>query len=280
MTTLIFFYSPTKLRMNLKKREFILKESSGSDVELREVPEPQTHIEMEQEPQVDTLNVQPMVQGTHTIQTCTQEVSSHPGDGGTEGHLDRTRKVAIDAFRLINPQTMMLGQEPRQTTSNLGHPNKPSIQLSFLQMLLALIHGLNRLYYSIAINYRKNELEEKMLLNLHKKKWTNGLTLRLFETHSKTNEQTVQEMLNLAIKYNKEVQEEDELPPEKLAIANVGRQDAKKHLEEHVSNLMSSNIVQSSDSGYHARHSCVLVSALLSRLQYCRLFSSRKIMSL
>ncbi|RYR36265.1 hypothetical protein Ahy_A10g051264 isoform A [Arachis hypogaea] len=145
-------------------------------------------------------------------------------------------KVVIDAFRLINPQTMMLGQEPRQTTSNLGHLNKPSIQ--------ALIHGLNRHYYSIAINYRKNELEEKMLLNLHKKKWTDGLTLQHFDTHSKTNEQTVQEMLNLAVKYNKAVQEEDELPPEKLAIANVGRQDAKKHLEEHVSNLMSSNIIQ------------------------------------
>ncbi|PIA34556.1 hypothetical protein AQUCO_03700087v1 [Aquilegia coerulea] len=145
-------------------------------------------------------------------------------------------KVVIDAFRLINPQTMMLGQEPRQTTSNLGHLNKPSIQ--------ALIHGLNRHYYSIAINYRKNELEEKMLLNLHKKKWTDGLTLQRFDTHSKTNEQTVQEMLNLAVKYNKAVQEEDELSPEKLAIANVGRQDAKKHLEEHVSNLMSSNIVQ------------------------------------
>ncbi|KAI6704368.1 hypothetical protein NL676_007330 [Syzygium grande] len=65
----------------------------------------------------------------------------------------------------------MLGQEPKQTTSNLGHLNKPSIQ--------ALIHGLNRHYYSIAINYRKNELEEKMLLNLHKKKWTDGLTLNL-----------------------------------------------------------------------------------------------------
>ncbi|GAB2267376.1 multicatalytic endopeptidase [Dionaea muscipula] len=145
-------------------------------------------------------------------------------------------KVVIDAFRLINPQTMMLGQEPRQTTSNLGHLNKPSIQ--------ALIHGLNRHYYSIAINYRKKELEEKMLLNLHKKKWTDGLTLQRFDVHSKTNEQTVQEMLNLAVKYNKAVQEEDELPPEKLAIANVGRQDAKKHLEDHVSNLMSSNIAQ------------------------------------
>ncbi|CAM6087310.1 unnamed protein product [Calypogeia fissa] len=145
-------------------------------------------------------------------------------------------KVVIDAFRLINPQTMMLGQEPRQTTSNLGHLNKPSIQ--------ALIHGLNRHYYSIAINYRKNELEEKMLLNLHKKKWTDGLTLQRFDNHAKSNENTVQEMLELAVKYNKAVQEEDQLSPEKLAIANVGRQDAKKHLEDHVSNLMSSNIVQ------------------------------------
>jgi hypothetical protein len=34
------------------------------------------------------------------------------------------------------------------------------------------------------------------------------------------------------IKHNKTVEEEEELPPEKLAI------------EEHVSNLMSSNIVQ------------------------------------
>ena len=42
-------------------------------------------------------------------------------------------KVVIDAFRLINPQTMMLGQEPRQTTSNLGHLNKPSIQVSACQ---------------------------------------------------------------------------------------------------------------------------------------------------
>ncbi|VVA89766.1 unnamed protein product [Arabis nemorensis] len=145
-------------------------------------------------------------------------------------------KVVIDAFRSINPQTIMLGQEPRQTTSNLGHLNKPSIQ--------ALIHGLNRHYYSIAINYRKNELEEKILVNLHKKKWADGLNLKRFDTHSKTNEQTVQEMLSLAVKYNKTVQEEEELSPEKLAIVNVGRQDAKKHLEEHVSNLMSSNIVQ------------------------------------
>lgn len=130
-------------------------------------------------------------------------------------------KVVIDAFRLINPNMMVslswikfckinlennriwkntiflqvLGQEPRQTTSNLGHLQKPSVQ--------ALIHGLNRHYYSISINYRKNELEQKMLLNLHKKTWMDGLTLAEYSEHSKLNENVVQEMLELAKNYNK-----------------------------------------------------------------------------
>lgn len=126
-------------------------------------------------------------------------------------------KVVIDAFRLINPNMMVstlvtimscnslhlillyqlqvLGQEPRQTTSNLGHLQKPSVQ--------ALIHGLNRHYYSISINYRKNELEQKMLLNLHKKTWMDGLTLAEYSEHSRLNENIVSEMLELAKNYNK-----------------------------------------------------------------------------
>lgn len=99
-------------------------------------------------------------------------------------------KVVIDAFRLINPQLMMMGQEPRQTTSVVGHIRKPSIQ--------ALIHGLNRHYYSINIDYRKNELEEKMLMKLHTKKWTQGLAVRDFTEHSKANEKTIAGMLDLA----------------------------------------------------------------------------------
>ncbi|KAI3859473.1 hypothetical protein MKW92_027242 [Papaver armeniacum] len=130
-------------------------------------------------------------------------------------------KVVIDAF----DQSSNHDVGTRATTDNIKR---------WISQQAALIHGLNRHYYSIAINYRKNELEEKMLLNLHKKKWTDGLTLQQFDSHSKTNEQT--EMRSLATKYNKAVQEEDELSPEKFAIANVGRQDAKKHLEGHMNN--------------------------------------------
>lgn len=92
-------------------------------------------------------------------------------------------KVVIDAFRLINPHAVISGREPRQTTSNIGHINKPSIQ--------ALIHGLNRHYYSIAVNYRKTELEQSMLMNLHKRNWTEGLKLRDFNVHKEANEKAI-----------------------------------------------------------------------------------------
>ena len=68
-----------------------------------------------------------------------------------------------------------------------------------------------------------------------------GLTLQDYSEHCKHNESVVKEMLELAKNYNKAV-EEDKMTPEQLAIKNVGKQDPKRHLEEHV--LMTSNIVQ------------------------------------
>jgi len=147
-----------------------------------------------------------------------------------------TGKVVIDAFRLINPNMMVLGQEPRQTTSNLGHLQKPSIQ--------ALIHGLNRHYYSIPIKYRMNEREQQMLLNLHKKSWMEGLTLQNYNNHSCLNEDTVKGILGLAQAYNKSLEEEEKMTPEQLAIKNVGKLDPKRHLEDKVEVLMTANIVQ------------------------------------
>ncbi|KNC78968.1 26S proteasome non-ATPase regulatory subunit 14 [Sphaeroforma arctica JP610] len=145
-------------------------------------------------------------------------------------------KVVIDAFRLINPQMILMGQEPRQTTSNIGYLNKPSIQ--------SLVHGLNRHYYSISIASRKNELEQQMLMNLNKKTWTDGLALTCYETHSEENAKTVERMLELAKMYTTAVEEEDSLTEEQMAVRNVGKQDPKRHLEEQVSILMTNNIGQ------------------------------------
>ena len=60
----------------------------------------------------------------------------------------------------------------------------------------------------------------------------------------KSNGKIMKEMLDLSKKYNKILQDEQKTPPEKLAILNVGKIDAKRRLEENVEKLMTSNIVQ------------------------------------
>ncbi|TLS30004.1 hypothetical protein PpBr36_02679 [Pyricularia pennisetigena] len=144
-------------------------------------------------------------------------------------------KVVIDAFRLINPQSLMLGQEPRQSTSNLGHLNKPSIQ--------ALIHGLNRHYYSININYRKTALEENMLMNLHKQVWTESLQMDDFRTQGQNNKERLDRLVSLSEGYEKRVKEETELTKDQLKTRYVGKLDPKKHLEDVGQQLIEDNIV-------------------------------------
>ncbi|KRY40957.1 26S proteasome non-ATPase regulatory subunit 14 [Trichinella spiralis] len=145
-------------------------------------------------------------------------------------------KVVIDAFRLINAQTILAGHEPRQTTSNLGHLKKPSIQ--------ALIHGLNRHYYSISINYRMNELEAKMLESLHKHTWITGLQMDTFSNTRRKNLVWCKTIADCAKSYKKALEEEEKMTPEQLAIKNVGKKDPKRHLEETVDAMLDYNILQ------------------------------------
>ena len=146
-------------------------------------------------------------------------------------------KVVIDAFRLINPQLVMRGLEPRQTTSNIGYLNKPSIT--------ALLHGLNRHYYSIAINYRKNDLEQSMLLNLHKQKWVTGLRVEDFEHRDSENLKLMKEIVGLTETYNKWIQEEMKKTKQEMEVSTVGKIDPKKRIENNVETLMTSNILSS-----------------------------------
>jgi 26S proteasome regulatory subunit N11 len=145
-------------------------------------------------------------------------------------------KVVIDCFRLINPQLLMLGHEPRQTTSNIGHLHKPSIQ--------ALIHGLNRHYYSIVIDYRKNELEEQMLMNLGKSSWSDGLKVTPFPEHAEFNVQQIDKFVKLSEQYQERIKAEENKSEQQVLVDNVGKIDPKRHLEAAVGDLMTANIIQ------------------------------------
>ena len=148
-------------------------------------------------------------------------------------------KVVIDAFRMIAGQNSFMAMsatEPRQTTSNIGFLKKPTIQ--------ARIHGLDRHYYSLVIDWRKNDLEEQMLMNLNKKDWSTGLLLQRFEDHQKTAEKSLEKIVRLSKDYVERVKEEEGHSLEEIEVMNVGKVDPKRHLENDVHELMASSILQ------------------------------------
>ncbi|AMD22344.1 HGR005Wp [Eremothecium sinecaudum] len=144
-------------------------------------------------------------------------------------------KVVIDAFRLISPATVVRNQEPRQTTSNVGLLNKPNIQ--------SLIHGLNRHYYSLNIDYHKTSAETNMLMNLHKEQWQSGLKMHDFKVKEHNNLEATKKLVRIAEQYTKRIDEEKELTEEELKTRYVGKQDPKKHLSETTDRVLEENLV-------------------------------------
>lgn len=146
-------------------------------------------------------------------------------------------KVVIDAFRCISPAAMLSGDgEPRQTTSIVGHLSKPTIE--------ALSRGLNRHYYALPISYRKNALEAQMLMNVHKRKWTKGLSVARFEDASARDELLLSQIAGHAVAYAACVKDDEGKTVAQVAVASVGKVDSKKRLDNDCSALFGTNIVQ------------------------------------
>ncbi|CCD23248.1 proteasome regulatory particle lid subunit RPN11 NDAI_0B02130 [Naumovozyma dairenensis CBS 421] len=144
-------------------------------------------------------------------------------------------KVVIDAFRLIDTGALLNNQEPRQTTSNSGLMNKANIQ--------ALIHGLNRHYYSLNVDYHRTSDETRMLMNLHKEQWQSGLKACDYEEKETTNLEATQKMVKIAAQYSKRIEEEKDLTEAQQATRYVGKQDPKKHLSAMAETTLEDNIV-------------------------------------
>lgn len=81
-------------------------------------------------------------------------------------------------------------------------------------------------------------------MNLHKKNWTDGLTVERFEDIQQMNESVVDRMLRLTKDYNERILAEEGKSSEEVMVENVGKVDPKKHLEGAVRELMSANIIQ------------------------------------
>ena len=147
-------------------------------------------------------------------------------------------RVVIDAFKLVPAQAMMLSSKARQVTSVLGHLTKPNAR--------AINRGLNKQYYSLRIAYRKDELEQKMLLSLGKPNWIDSIAVRPCSEQARLNVAALENVLKFTRLYEKRLVEEaqDGLDQEKRDLKLVGRVDPKKLLAEETNTLMTNNILQ------------------------------------
>lgn len=137
-------------------------------------------------------------------------------------------KVVLDAFRLIPNQMGFSTTDYREVTSNIGYYNSPSV--------IALLHGLNRNYYSFNIQYKKTEMEEKMLLNLHKKSWTDNLKIKNICSEKKS-----EKIKNLAENYLKMLDDEKDLTKGELELYKMGKLDFRRHLLEACEDVCNEN---------------------------------------
>eukprot|EP01029_Cantina_marsupialis_P017056 TRINITY_DN3831_c0_g1_i1.p1 TRINITY_DN3831_c0_g1~~TRINITY_DN3831_c0_g1_i1.p1 ORF type:complete len:314 (-),score=106.89 TRINITY_DN3831_c0_g1_i1:137-1078(-) len=152
-------------------------------------------------------------------------------------------KVVIDCFRCISQQVAMLGQEARQTTGLVGKLKQPSIQ--------ALVHGLGKQYYSLNISFRKDELQESMLMNLHKQRWVKSLNLDSFEEKKEQNKDIMKDVASMCKEYVEKVQKEEKKDTEDVQMSYVGKIDPKVRLESSAQELLADSIVQNVGSMVH-----------------------------
>lgn len=175
---------------------------------------------------------------------------SHPGFGCWLSHIDMTTqkafeqlnrdaiavvidpiqsvrgKVVLDAFRLINTQLSMFGLEPRQVTSNIGFLTRPSA--------VALVHGLNKYYYSFRIHYKIDEIEEKLLLNMKKRTWAQNLNVDM-------RDDKVMQMEKYVDHYAADCEKEDKLEGNDLELHRIGKIDYRRRLFDQSDKMIERN---------------------------------------
>jgi 26S proteasome regulatory subunit N11 len=156
-------------------------------------------------------------------------------------------KVVMDCFRLVSPTVGMSGGPSRQVTTNIGHSSgvKPSIT--------ALVHGLNRHYYSINVNHKtKSAIEQTMLLSLDKGKWQQSLkTPSSFQHRKKENLEIVKDLVQHTNLYNEQINDSMTMTENEILVKSAGKIDAKRHIADNAETIINQNLLQTLATNTH-----------------------------
>lgn len=232
--------------MGLMLGEFV-DEYNVKVVDVFAMPQSGTGASVEAVDPVFQTEMMDILKATGRHETVVGWYHSHPGFGcwlssvdiSTQSHFERLckravavvidpiqsvkGKVVIDAFRNISSLT---ADEPRINTSNIGFYKQPSF--------ISLVHGLNKSYYSFNITFAKNDLEQRMLLNLNRTTWADNLKIKSVKPIPISD--SIQ-------KYIKMVKEDKEMANSDSELKKVGKIDYRKHLVEKCNENVRHNVI-------------------------------------
>ena len=97
-------------------------------------------------------------------------------------------------------------------------------------------------YYSLLINYRKNDLETKMLLNLHKSNWDQGFKNKNCNESRENNNKRLDTIIDLCSKYSDWINSELNKSTNEVKLKSVGKFNPRNHLEKIVEESITDNL--------------------------------------
>ncbi|VDK30846.1 unnamed protein product [Anisakis simplex] len=102
-------------------------------------------------------------------------------------------------------------------------------------------------YYSVTINFKPTQQEQKMLKCLNQMDWADGLRHDGYAEVARKNHDNMIEMVKLIKLYTKEVAneetEKDMKTKDEVEVNKVGRMDPKRRLEDTAQSIMTENII-------------------------------------
>ena len=138
-------------------------------------------------------------------------------------------KVVIGAFRCISQYSYQNCEECRETTSFIGHLQKPTTK--------ALVRNLNRQYYAMPITYRMSLYEQQMLMSLNRQEWVNGFEIQSFVFSDRKNLERVKKLKESAPDYRRSITDEEGMTENELMIRHIGRVDPEQVIKKETNTI-------------------------------------------
>lgn len=138
-------------------------------------------------------------------------------------------RVVIGAFRCMANNAYTNCEECRETTSFIGHLEKPTTK--------ALVRNLGRQYYAMRVTYQMNIYEQQMLMSLSRKAWETGFEIPNFVKSDKKGIEQINLLTKVSPDYRRSIIDEEGMDESELLARHIGKVDPETVIRNETTDL-------------------------------------------